>query len=508
MADQKPESGYRSSYGYGDRDRVPLRYIASLFIPGIIVAIVMSCIGILVLKYWEFSFRNIGVVFALVLSYFLILIDIRIGLVLLYLSFGFSPEFEIGGIGNLRIEDFLIPVVLLAWVTKLIYRRPKLEPLNIRNPMIALILIMTFSSLINIGLYGLDYKRCILFFAKEIEYFVILLLVLNNVRTEKTIKIFIIVSLIVCIGSAMFCYMRFGNIPGGRFAGPAGEGANIIGSYYLIHILIAFGLLMKAKVGKHRFFLLVFLLMISFPFMATFSRSSFVALFMAIAITGLALERRFLILAIVLFLTLPIFVGPSIVERFLSVIKVFGPNPPSSWAARVFGWSVYWKIIQQAPFIGHGVGSAGLVVDNEYVKILSELGFVGLAVFFWFLIRIIITAFRTAKRADDGLFSGFAVGYFAMILGLVVHSIGATTFTTIRSMMPFYFLTGLLYVIYNNHIRPDDDEESPEPVKKSESAELSDSSAPVETADSAVQAVAGADGRVVIVDSLAAEKAK
>jgi O-antigen ligase len=242
--------------------------------------------------------------------------------------------------------------------------------------------------------------------------------------------------------------------------------------------------------------------------MATFSRSSFVALFVAIFITGLILERRFLILTVVLFLMLPILVGPAIMERFLSVLKIFGPNPPSSWSARVFGWSVYWKMIQQSPFIGHGIGHAGLVVDNEYIKILSELGFMGLGVFFWFLIRIIITAFKTAKRTKDTFFSGFAVGYFAMVLGLAVHGIGATTFTTIRSMMPFYFLTGLLYVIHNKHVKPDEEEEPPEPGKKPESERLSVSSMPLETAEDAVPAVAGANGgAVVVADSAEAEKA-
>ena len=34
-------------------------------------------------------------------------------------------------------------------------------------------------------------------------------------------------------------------------------------------------------------------------------------------------------------------------------------------------------------------------------------------------------------------------------MALLVHSIGATTFTTIRTTEPFFFATGILYVYWN-----------------------------------------------------------
>ncbi|MHC4662188.1 MAG: O-antigen ligase family protein [Planctomycetota bacterium] len=442
--------GYGAGYGYGyGRSKTFPRGRKSFFVLGVFLALLLSFYALVLLGHVDFSYRNFAILIGLTFAYALTLTDIRIGLVLMYFSFGFSPEFEIGGVPNIRIEDFLIPVILVAWLTKVANRRHKFEPLNVRNPILLLFFIMLMSSLFNIAFHDLEARRSLLFFVKETEYFIILLLVANNIRRRQEVRVFIILSLLICVSSAIYHYFMHKAGGGIRLGGPEGETSNVIGAYYLIHMLLAFGLLFSVQNWRDRILLITFLIVMTVPFMRTYSRTSFVALFGAMVFVGLLRNRRMLLIALLLFTLLPVLANQTIIVRFGTVASIFSNSPPSSWNARVDGWKRYLAKVKKAPILGHGIGSAHLVVDNEYIKVASELGFIGLGAFLWLLSRIGMTAFYTSGMVKDPVFKGFALGYFAILVGLMIHCIGSTSFTTIRSMMPFYFITGMLYVIYN-----------------------------------------------------------
>src|SRR6185436_10641900 len=61
---------------------------------------------------------QIGIV-AFFLVYIVTFIDLTLGLAILIACVGLSPELTIGPIQNLRLEDFVVPALILSWVMRM-----------------------------------------------------------------------------------------------------------------------------------------------------------------------------------------------------------------------------------------------------------------------------------------------------------------------------------------------------------------------------------------------------
>ena len=141
--------------------------------------------------------------------YLLVFIHIHLGLGLLVVCFGLSPEFEIAGISNFRIEDLFIPIVLLAWATRLSMRRESLEPTDLKVPILCLIGLGAISTLLNFAWWDLPLLHSILFFGKTVAYYLIFLVVLNVVKTREQVVAYAIL-LTVWLGLAVFGFQTSG----------------------------------------------------------------------------------------------------------------------------------------------------------------------------------------------------------------------------------------------------------------------------------------------------------
>jgi hypothetical protein len=51
--------------------------------------------------------------------------------------------------------------------------------------------------------------------------------------------------------------------------------------------------------------------------------------------------------------------------------------------------------------------------------------------------------------SDDNYVKGLTMGVLAGFISLLLHSIGSNTFIIVRIMEPFWFLMGLVVVLYN-----------------------------------------------------------
>jgi Na+/alanine symporter len=51
--------------------------------------------------------------------------------------------------------------------------------------------------------------------------------------------------------------------------------------------------------------------------------------------------------------------------------------------------------------------------------------------------------------SDDNYVKGLVMGVLAGFISLLLHSIGSNTFIIVRIMEPFWFLMGLVVVLYN-----------------------------------------------------------
>ena len=387
-----------------------------------------------------------------------ILLHIHLGLGLLVVCFGLSPEFQLAGVTNLRLEDLFIPVVVLAWATRISVGRERLDPTNLKAPLIILVSLSLISSLMNYAWFGLGLFNSILFFGKTVEYYLIFLVVMNVVKTREEVLAYTFLLLAVSLGAGILGIHQYLTVPGAKVTGPAGETANIFGGYLAFHMLIAVGLAISIPKLWTRIVLGAYLLAIMVPMLSTFSRTTFAAFFGGLISLAFLRKGRALVGVAILLVMLPAVFPEQATERLASIVSILSDNPPPSWTARVNAWQKFGGLVMESPLIGRGVGSAPLGhIDNEYLKQANELGLIGLLVFFWLLIAIFRTALRSIKRASDPLILGYCTGFAAGFVAILVHNLGATSLTTIRIAEPFFFATGLLYAI-TNHLLPEEGE--------------------------------------------------
>ncbi len=386
--------------------------------------------------------------------YFLTFVDIVLGLGLLIGCVGLSPEISIGGLDHLRLEDFMIPALLLAWLLRAGQKREPPAAVGIRGPVVAYISVLAVSSIAGIALGTTSLSEAVLLLGKYFEYFALFLLIANNVRTEQEFKALAIFSLMVAIASALFSTGAYlgSTSPYSKVQGPLGETANIYGGYLVLNLAIAAGFFIQATSTGGRILASLAIVLLGVPLLHTYSRTSTVALAVGLLAFGVLKERRVLLMLLLLAAVVPVAAPESILTHLSTVTGIVtGENPPS-WGARVMAWEeALPRVLGASPIFGFGPGSVRRGdVDSEYVRALVDSGLLGLGIFGWLLVRLGRRAFaHYGTLPGPGFHKGYAAGFLIAFFALCCHAVAATSFTAIRTMEMFMVLAGLHAVQVN-----------------------------------------------------------
>ncbi len=393
---------------------------------------------------FNFSLESLPLKAAGLLAIILILLDLRLGLGIVLLTIGISPEFQLWGISNIRAEDFLLPILALSWLIHFTIKKERLLPTELKIPILLIFFLSLFSSIFNLIYHQIDPDRCLFRLIKCSEYFLIFIITLNVVRRESDIRKF--AYLCVVAGSMVGIYGIFQSFHlQEKVTGPPGETANIIGGYYAFHVCLAIGLITNLK--KHRLILTLGLALMLYPLLNTMGRTSYIALFGSL-LAMFAVRHNLWSVLIALSCGLVILSSSNIYTQFATILGIFQGNLPPSLEARLLGWENFLGYLPQAPLLGYGLGRLDLgAFDNEYVRLFFELGLLGLLVFLWMLWRILRTSYCLSREPIDPTLRGFAFGCFGGTMALLIHSLGAPSFTTIRTAEPFFLAIGILYAI-------------------------------------------------------------
>jgi len=95
-------------------------------------------------------FLQVGAAGALFV-YFLTFVDIVLGLAILIGCVGLSPEISIGGVEHLRLEDFVIPALLMAWLLRSGQNREPLAPSGLGGLVLAYVAVLLASTLVGVA---------------------------------------------------------------------------------------------------------------------------------------------------------------------------------------------------------------------------------------------------------------------------------------------------------------------------------------------------------------------
>lgn len=416
---------------------------------------------------FDFNLKSIGLlVFPLI--FLLTLIKPSIGLVVIIISMLFSPDIMIAKTESrdifVRVDDVFLLLVIMAWLIRSAFTKDLSK--TIKTPLFPLfsvyILICLFSSLVSVTFGKVNIAISLLSTFKYAQYFMIFLMVKENLKTLSQAKFFVIVFLLVAfvvsLQANLFIQQQISS--GATFfrvsppiESRGGSEANTMGGYLLFMLVIAAGLILYIKNISVRIMLFILTLIMFRAFIYTLSRGSYIALIPAIlALVFISRKAKFAYLVLVIFISsfffLPEMVKNRLSQTFISKETITGKylDIEDSPKERLDGWKrTLFKDFPSSPIIGHGVSRR--FVDGQVFTVLLETGLVGLFFFLWILARLfryLRQAYYALLPTKDNFCLGLCAGFIAGFIGLIFHSLSSNTFIIIRIVEVFWFLAAIV----------------------------------------------------------------
>jgi len=397
--------------------------------------------------------------------------SVELTLYLLILSTLLSPELQLGsameaeGSGNttasrgvtLRLDDLLLSVICLTWLFRMAIHKDlgavRITPIN--QPIAWYILITLLATVV--GFYAGRVSGYGFFFVlKYVEYFVLFYMVINQIHDTPAIHRYISVMVFTCF---VVCLLGVAQIPGGErvsapFEGELGE-PNSFGGYLVLLFGVVMGMFLYEVDNAKRIRWAVMLVLIITPLAFTESRSSYLAFatMMVMFITFSEHKRLLIVGALIGLVMAPIVTPKNVVDRIMFTFEqpeeagqiiLAGAAIDTSTSDRLGQWiRVITVDFPKNPLLGLGV-TGGRFMDAQYPRVLSETGIIGLILFMWFLRRMWLLLKMCHKGLADERLRGLALGVQCGLAGLMVHALGANTFTIVRVMEPLMILVGLM----------------------------------------------------------------
>jgi O-antigen ligase len=251
-------------------------------------------------------------------------------------------------------------------------------------------------------------------------------------------------------------------IPGGGrvtapFEGAQGE-PNTFGGYLILMVSVAIGLFLTTPSFRNQLIFSFLIVLFSIPLFYTQSRSSYLGIIPALVTFAFLSEKRNWVIAALLLvgISLP-FIAPTpakdrVVYTFtqgrdrMDVVEVGGIKLDTSLTARVRSWEFASKDWIKHPIIGFGV-TGYRFVDAQYVRVITETGFLGFITFFILIYAIFRQTYTVYRETTESFDRGLSMGFLAGFIGLLFHAIGANTFIIVRIMEPFWFMAAMVLMI-------------------------------------------------------------
>jgi len=407
------------------------------------------------------------IIIAAIMVFLITLVRTNFGLVILVFSMLLSPEIQVATLQHvvyravvLRIDDLLLFVVFIAWIVKIAVRKEwgilRQTPLNLPIALYLLVcLLATFRGIIS---NEVSPTTSFFYFLKYIEYFMIYFMFTNNIHSRKQVRMFMIPFLIT---AACVSIYAISEIPTGRrvsapFEGVEGE-CNTLAGYLILVISACLGSFLYSKSSVRRWLWGGMICLAIVPFVYTLSRGGYVGLICAyIALIVLTRKKKALLIWIfcLIMAFFPMIVPRRVIERVNSTfepakeVEIFGTTLrlETSAAQRIEVWTWIFEKWKAKPLIGYGVTGVGFV-DNQYARVLGEVGALGFLIFIWLLVSIYRNLFQIFKTTQGDYYKGLAMGVLAGFAGICAQAFTGNTFIIVRVMEPFWFLIACVMVL-------------------------------------------------------------
>lgn len=366
--------------------------------------------------------------------------------ILLISSVVLTPRFTMFGFG-VRFEDFLTMYISLIMIILLL---KNIKPTNIQGIEAIVFIYLIYSSLItiiHIVFDGLD-MIYLVYLLKEIQYFLFFYFVISVVTRWKCesrlIKVFFALSIITLLWG---CYQLIVRPIGFYGIGIISETApsQSGGLYFIISIFLVY----LYEKYRRNIYLLLMVISTILTF-ATISRTAIVALsgcliiYILISIRPyLSLRKIFSLYGIGMLLTIAYINGDSIFGNLLTKIqdrlqRIFvGTNTRTEKWNRLLQNIDLWDYItgKGKGFSQVLTGNFTLAADSQYIRLLIEVGWIGLTLWILVIFSILYTTWKYRKFAKAESLFVFLITIGFLIMGIThevfMVAIQATTYWTL-----------------------------------------------------------------------------
>jgi hypothetical protein len=388
----------------------------------------------------------------------LVLLDYRVGVWLLPFAVLLSPEFG-AGVVRLRLEDILLPAVLVGWAVHAVGTRQGWT----RSPINGVVLLLLLSGLVSTTLGVLrgtipQPPLGFFFLFKRVQYLLLFFVALQAARERdegRRLVAWVLAGFAATALVGLYQRVAFGPefIVSGIRPGERATFAAVL----LFLLSVCVGMAVTLKPWWQRGLLAGVGLVAAVPLLYTYSRGAYVGALAALAFVGFRRSRALLVALGLLVLFASAVLPQEVHERASTIAVVFGApeRTTQSWAARLGAWHMVAGQILSQPLVGYGMGALPLGwIDNELVKELYYGGFLGLVLYVLVLAGVWRMGRSVAQAAPETWMRAFGWGFLAGFVGAMVQSITATNLTAIRSAGIFWLTAGVVAGLYANSRPP------------------------------------------------------
>ncbi|HTK03897.1 MAG TPA: O-antigen ligase family protein [Alphaproteobacteria bacterium] len=408
------------------------------------------------------------------------------------------PFLKIPGIYvSIRAEDFLLAVIAVATLIKLVPNIKNLLKDKIVRA-IMLFLLVGFISLVS----GIFLTKTVtlsigaLHFFRRIEYFIPFFAVFAFFPYDKgkNLEFYIKVLMIVIISAFIYGYgQSHFNFPviltqdsesSKGLALKWTPGIQITSTFAGHYDLAAFMVLVLPIVIslfftlKGRFSKLIIFIVASSGFWLLVNSASRISLasYLAAVFVSLILLKKYKAMIVIIIASVVLSgLSSNLFARYKSLIDVYlsvsaqettlikreeapatpVPVPVFEDRSTSIRFAVEWpraiRSVLKSPFLGTGYSSVGLATDNDYLRLLAEVGILGLVAFALIFIRILFLFISVLPLSRN--FSGLELGFMAGIIGGIVGTLLNATFIDVFEASKFATIFWLLVGLAVYHVQ-------------------------------------------------------
>ena len=232
------------------------------------------------------------------------------------------------------------------------------------------------------------------------------------------------------------------------------QNPNVLGAYFLLIIPLGVACFFLAKHLLLKLFYLGCVGLMMLCLVLTYSRGCYLGIMVAAAIFAVLMDRRFIVLGVIVLIMLPFVLPETILNRFLSI----GNMEDSSTSYRVYIWMGTIAMLKDYWFsgIGPGEGAYNIVYPvyaysgigaphshNTFLQVMCDTGIIGILIFVCILWQYYKRLFISYVNSTDRTERILTISGISTMSGFLVQSLFDYTFYNYRVMLLFWVFVGL-----------------------------------------------------------------